>query len=163
MKSIMTKQETIRSENLFHLLEDYSEDLPQEKKESILEQVNKIAVMHTDIDTLDNYWCSMSLDEFCDSLAIQPIEVGTISEAEINEGLRLIWETEPPEQMYYLEKYTKVIEDYYKRSEGTISDMLFWSNYSEEDINTVINALKSNEELIFEFDGSVYGKSIKLQ
>ncbi|MDP8161744.1 hypothetical protein QJU89_00755 [Pasteurella skyensis] len=163
MKSIMTKQEIVRSENLFRLLEGYSEDLPQEKKEYILEQVNKVVAVHTDIDALDNYWCSMSLNEFCDSLAIQAIEVGTISEAEINEGLRLIWETEPPEQIYYLEKYTKAIEDYYKRSEGTISDMLFWSNYGEADINTVINALKSNEELIFEFDGNVCGKSIKLQ
>ncbi len=162
MKSVMNKQELLRSKKLFDLLENYSEDLSQKDKEIILKQVNNCSVIATDIYSLDNYWRSMDLEEFCDMLAIEPIEIDTINEDEVNEGLRLIWQAEPQEQIYYLEKYSDVIENFYKRSKGTISNMIFWSDeYFEADINTIIDVLKSDDVVLFKVNNEICGKSTK--
>ncbi|MDO4782140.1 MAG: hypothetical protein Q4A09_02860 [Capnocytophaga felis] len=92
--------------------------------EEALDKIQKITEKRIDSYTLENYWRSASLDDFCDELLSHPIE--NWREITDSKALELIQEIiENIENDAVLQRNSEALEKRYGKEEGFVEDLIF--------------------------------------
>lgn len=97
-----------------------------------LELINKIATTKVDRDWLLSYWGSSDIDEFIDIISIKEID----NWVDINdeEALKLIKEILEKLDSITILKNGEALEKRYRKSEGTVSDLVCQQNLTPNEI-----------------------------
>ncbi|CAL2093226.1 conserved protein of unknown function [Tenacibaculum sp. 190524A02b] len=110
--------------------------------ETAISEINKIATIHLDAYSLDNYWKSESLDNFINRLLASPIE----NWKEINDKEAIILIKEIVENLgndALIEKNTSALEKRYSKTSGVLSDWIFIDGVT--DTNILLEKLKKDD------------------
>ena len=143
----MNDKEIIAYNKLVELISPYSEDSSTDVKEEILEKVNELSGIEVEIFDLDTYWKACSVEDFCKDLAVERVKPSVLSEVEILNVIKLIYEAgENIEDFdYYLAKYSNAIEYHFKKTTGSLLEAV----YSDENdtFDKVIETLQKSDTI----------------
>lgn len=143
----MNKEEQDVYSNLLTLVGEY-EDSAEEAKSALLLKINDIASSEVDKDFIDNYWASMSIEEFCEIHAIIREDIDHVSSVEIDKFIDTLIDKKntPLEFPYFLFKYELAIEFFYKKNSGTVSNIFMRDESQSKEY--VLNELKNSDVII---------------
>ena len=129
----MTPEEQERQAKLITLVQSYESTNEESKKEALFNEINEISECSR--FNLEQYWEACSIEEFCIGLAVIP---ATSDEMTREKAISIIQklhdgdDTDEPD--YLLSKYENAIELFFNCGSYSLSDAIFYSEKSVEEI-----------------------------
>lgn len=124
---------------LYDLVKEYEKTSEIDSRTEIFSRMNSVAAEQIDLNFLNDYWRSMSIEEFCEIHSIIPEKCENRSKDEIEAMLSklLSCENGTDDLNYYIRKYEKAVEFCFKKNSGALADCFY-----EENINSVTELIE---------------------
>jgi hypothetical protein len=141
----MNKIENQRKQALLQLLDVYEKTELRVEKKRAFEQINKVSSIPVDQSFLEEYWSSMSADEFCTIHSVIPKRAENITDENVRGIIELMVQNadDIDKSEYYMLKYEEAIESYFKKNSGSLREIL-WED-EEPNVAKIIKELSRPE------------------
>ena len=118
----MNETEIQRKKSLLQLLKEYEETELKGEEERIFEEMNKISSIPIDQSFLEQYWSSVSADEFCTIHSVIPENGRNITDENVTGIIEILVQSaeDIDKSEYYMLKYEEAIEFYFKKNSGSL-------------------------------------------
>ncbi len=122
----MNETEIQKKQTLLQLLKEYEKTEIEEDKGRLLDEMNKVSSIPVEQSFLDQYWSSMSADEFCTIHSVIPEHGRNITHSNITEIIELLvgCVDDIARSEYYLLKYEDAVEYFFKKNSGSLREIL---------------------------------------